>query len=158
MTLSPSSSKRLLQYELGGGAVAAAGALPSTTQASIVHTPGQLTAGSIYFDLDPAAGSAATTSGSAFAAADFHIADQSYPTAGTGQKPVIMSYGNNGTNTIEDATRGTHGFAYALRLSAGTTIGGAATFNTSTTYFNNTSANGFVTGQGLGDWTPGTSG
>ena len=159
MNLSPSSSKRLLQYGLGIGAAAAAGTLPTTTQADIVYTPGQLTSSPLYFDLDPAAGSTTTVSSSAFAAADFRLVDNSFLSS-NGQKPIITSYGTNGTNALESATRGTYNDSYALRLGAGATIGGAAIFNTSSSnvYFNNTANNNYLKGQALGDWTPGTSG
>ena len=159
-SLSSAASKRLLQYGLGIGAAAAAGA-PAAGHAqannpNVVYTnAGNFTATTIYFDLNAAPGGT-TVSSTNFAGADFRLYENGI---NAGTKPRVGAYGANQTNQIVAAARGTAGRSYAVALSNGATIGSLQNFVTNP-YLDNTGlgSNYSTPGQGQGDFKAGTSG
>lgn len=157
--LSSVASKRLLQYGLGIGAAAAGVPVAGHAQANnpnVVYTnAGDLTATTIYFDLNAAPGGT-TVSSTNFAGADFRLYENGI---NAGTKPRVGAYGANQTNQIVAATRGTLNRSYAVALSNGATIGSLQNFVTNP-YLDNTGlgSNYSAPGQSQGDFKVGTTG
>ena len=143
--MSRSLSQKLTLYGLGVGAAS----LASSANADIVaYTGPAVTGNSIFFDLQNLVAPSTTN-------------DPVNDDFGLGKfKNKASSYDINGNTTTAGYTdgvvRGTNNDNYAIRHSAGDTIGSGGNFLTFT-YLQNTYT-GSPPGQNLGDWHPGDRG
>jgi hypothetical protein len=136
-------AQKLVLYGLGAGAAS----LASHSEAGIVYSgPVEFTADVIHFDLENAVGPSTTS----MPGDDFVLQSKSKNRGGT-HKYSAKIYNDAGSNAANPSVAFTPGAPdnYALRLSAGNTIGSGQTFITGDVYLND---------NGSGQWPSGSRG